>query len=454
MNLLRNALFRWQTVCLLAAALFVRLVLSPFPGFYGDTNTMVQYSRVITQKGLFAVRDMSMSELYPAGYLYQSWAVGHVLKRKLRNADEFATTGMTPEGATVGERIGARVFPIAYDLMIGVVLLLVLSQYVSFQAGLWGAAIYLFNPGTVVNSALWNYDSMASFYLLVVVFLVGAALRSGKDLFWILAWCVAGLGLCSKLQAGMALPLLGLLTLVSGRVRLLILGPAVLLGTVAVMFAPFLIGHQWLYLKRVFVSSFQSYPVTVEGAYNLWGMWYQRPVSNHFLGLTLESIGRGLFLASFLWLAWQIWRQKIASSGGSDGLRRAAIVSVYAFSAPFILLTRMHERYLAPALAVGILAGFLDPRLRGYMWGLSTCYAVNLLAVLSQSFGPPQGTPTQTHAMHLSYCVIRLFCCLFYVGLFLWLTYQLPKLLRPVESRSAVESASLPRAKSILAGVA
>jgi hypothetical protein len=436
MSLLRNALFQWQTVFLLAAGLFVRLVLSPYPGFYGDANVLVQYSRVTTQRGLFAVRDMSMSELYPAGFLYHSWIVGHVLKNKLRSADNFATDGMTAGGASVAERMGARVFPIVYDLLIGATLLLVLGQSVSAQAGRWGAAIYLFNPGTVMDSALWNYDSMLSFYLLVAVFLVGAALQNGKDLLWIAAWVAAGFAMSIKLQAGMVLPLLGLLTLLTGRVKLIVLGPIALLGALAVIFAPFLLGHQWLYLRRVFVASFQSYPVTVAGAYNFWGLWFQRPVSDRLAGITLESIGRAMFLAAYLWLTWQIWRQKIVQAGGADALRRVVIVTAYAFVAPFVLLTRMHERYLAPAVAVCVLAGLLDRRLRGFMWGISTCYAVNLFAVLTQVFWHLQNDE-MGRAIHISYCVVRFFCCVLNVGLFLWLARQLPKLLRPIEPAKA-----------------
>lgn len=436
MGFLRNIIFNWQTTCLLFAALFVRAVLAPVPGFVGDTNTLVQYSRVTTEQGLFGVKDMTMSELYPAGFLYHSWIAGHLLKKKLRSADDFAKDGMTPGGASVAERVMARFFPIAYDLFIGVALLLFLGQCVSPAVGRLGAAVYLFNPGVVMNSALWNYDSMLSFYLTIAVILVGVAVQYDRDLFWIGAWIFVGLGMTIKLQAAMALPLLGLLTLARGRLKTLMLGPLALLAVLAVIFAPFILGHQWLYLRRVFVDSFKSYPLTHVGAFNLWALWFQRPVSNRIAGITLESIGRGLFLASYLWLAWQVWRQKVAQENGADAPRRIAIVSAYAFAAPFVLLTRMHERYLAPAIAVSILAGLLDRRMRGFMWGISLSYAVNLFVVLTASSWHVAGDENG-RAIHATYCIVRLFCSLLTVGLFLWLTWQLPKLLRRVERESA-----------------
>ena len=376
--------------------------------------------------------EMNATELYPAGYLYHEYATGLALKSKLRSADDYAVRGMTVDGASVIERIGVRIFPIGYDLLIGAILLIVLGRYVSREAGEWGAALYLFNPGAMVDSSMWNYDSLPSFYLLAAVVLVGIALQSGRDIYLLLAWVAAGFAICMKLQAGMILPILGWITLLTRRPRLVILGPGVFFATLAFIYSPYLLGRQVTYLKRVFVNSFQSYPVTHAGAYNLWGLWYQRPVTDTLAGFSFEWIGRGMFLVAMTWLAWWVFKQKVATGGNS--LRRTAIVFTYAFSAPFILLTRMHERYLAPAVAVAVLAGFLDPRMRGVMWGISVGYAVNLLAVLTQGVWNTQ-SEILLQAIHTSYCVVRFFCCSLIVGSFLWLAWQLPNLLKSVESK-------------------
>jgi 4-amino-4-deoxy-L-arabinose transferase-like glycosyltransferase len=421
---------RWQTIALFSGALLIRLVLSPFPGFWGDTNLLVEYSRVMVQKGLLGAGEINCIVLYPAGYLYHSYVVGHVLKNKFRNPDTYNVDGMTVGGASAVERMGVRTVPIAYDLMMAAVLLIVLSRNVSRQAGEWGAAIYLLNPGVIVNSAMWNYDSLPSFYQLLAVVLAGMALRSGRDVFWLLTWVAAGLAFSMKVQAGMLVPVLGVITLCTRRVKLVIMGPIVFFAAVAVIFSPYLLTDQRVYLKKVFVDAFDAYPVTHVGAYNLWALWFQRPVSNRVAGLTLGSIGSGLFLASMAWLSWCIWRQKVAS--GAHALARAAIVFTYAFAAPFILLTRMHERYLAPTVAVAILAGLLDPRLRGAMWGFSIAYAVNMLTILTQGFWHLADTDL-TQAVHISIAIVRFFCCLLIVVTFIWMTWRLPGLLKTIE---------------------
>jgi hypothetical protein len=116
------------------------------------------------------------------------------------------------------------------------------------------------------------------------------------------------------------------------------------------------------------------------------------------------------------------------------------IVAAYGCLAPFMLLTRMHERYLAYAIPACILAAMLDRRLRALMWGVSITYALNLLIVLLDFrkpwavFSPGE---TMLQSIHVSFCVVRFFCSLLNVGLFVWLTFNLPQLL--AQTRIAVQ---------------
>jgi uncharacterized membrane protein YdjX (TVP38/TMEM64 family) len=96
----------------------------------------------------------------------------------------------------------------------------------------------------------------------------------------------------------------------------------------------------------------------------------------------------------------------------------------------------MHERYLAPAVAVCVLAGLLDRRLRGVMWAFSVGYAVNLMMILMSYCRSSQGGDSSP-AIHASYCVVRFFCCMTILIAFFWLAWQLPKLLKPVDETEA-----------------
>jgi len=66
MNSLCESLLQRLTLALLGMALFVRLFLSPYHGFVGDVNGMVQCAGVNAQEGLFAVTEVATTELWPA----------------------------------------------------------------------------------------------------------------------------------------------------------------------------------------------------------------------------------------------------------------------------------------------------------------------------------------------------------------------------------------------------
>ena len=64
-----------------------------------------------------------------------------------------------------------------------------------------------------------------------------------------------------------------------------------------------------------------------------------------------------------------------------DAQRQFAMAAAYLCVTPFLLLTQMHERYIAPAIALAVSAGFLDRRLRVVAWGFSFTYTLNMIAV-------------------------------------------------------------------------
>ena len=428
MKFLKENLLQWHVGVLFGTALFLRLLLIPYPGFPGDTDVSAQYARVTSQEGLFAVSTIPTSALCPPALVYQNYLIGLLGRGKFQK-----TQGESLMESSVFERICVRIIPVGHDLLMGLALLLVLACYVSPRTGQWAAAIYLFNPGTLVNSSLWNYDAVPSFYILLAVCFLGIAVSDHRYTFWMLAWGTAALAFCFKLQAGMLLPVMGVITLLTWKPGAIVRSAIVFLAVVVLIYMPFLIGEQWTYLKEVFMDSFQAYSVTSANAYNLWGLWFQMPTNHQIAGITLESVGRMLYLASMAWLMWQVWKQKVAQATSADAIRRVAIVSAFGCLAPFMVLTRMHERYIAPAVALCILAGMLDRRLRPLLWGVSITYGLNLLAILIHAWLPSDLTASRGE-IHFSFIIVRFFCSLLNVGLFAWLALRLPGLLSGAQS--------------------
>ncbi len=442
----------WLLLCLLIFGLYIRLLLVPFPGFFPDTEQMIGFVRGAERSGFTAdIWDSVVGVAYPPVFIYQAVVASRIVNELSgRNASQ-AENGITP-----WSRIGVRIVPILCDVLVSGLLFFAISRKCSRASAVLAASLYLFNPGVVVNSALWNCDAIPAFLMLLAVFLAYLAFERQNHGWLTLASVVCALGFCTKLQAGMILPALGAFILLTKDVRTMVKAALAFSVTTVLAYAPFILERQWDYLKKVFIGSFTSYPVTHANAYGAWALWYQLPVSRTVMGVSLANIGRIAYLAATAFAVHALLTKRANHVTREDAARRFAIVGAYICVAPFVVLTQMHERYLATAIPLAVLAGFLDRRLMAVGIGFSLTYALNMLAI-GVHFWDPWGDISETspyfEPVRLLFIVNRVFCSLLNVALFIWLTARLRVLLatRPREGfppKSECPSASLSGASS------
>ena len=105
----------------------------------------------------------------------------------------------------------------------------------------------------------------------------------------------------------------------------------------------------------------------------------------------------------------------------------------------------MHERYIATAIPLAVLAGFLDRRLMAVAIGFSLTYALNLLAVGVHYWQPWDLSETSQYfePVRLLFIVNRVFCSLLNVGLLIWLTVRLRDLLATQPDSSSSSASRL-----------
>jgi dolichyl-phosphate-mannose-protein mannosyltransferase len=332
---------------------------------------------------------------------------------------------------TARDRVGVRLGPILSDLLIAVVLFAVISGRRDRASGCAAAALYLFNPGTIANSALWNYDSIPSLLILATVVLAGLAFERGQGRWLVAASCFAALALATKLQAVMILPALGLLCLLYGSWRNLLFCAMAFLGITAVAYGPWLLAGRFDYPHKVFVLSFQDYPVTHVNSFNLWGLWFQMPVTTRIMGITAESWGRLGLIVTLVVVTVPLVLRRRSLLAGARGYSTVALVSAYVCFAAFMVLTRMHERYVAPAVALMILAAFLDKRLMFAAVGLGITYTLNLACIYFNFFKPWNASPDPTYyeqAWYLTLVFSRFLCSALNLAILGWLTVNVAKL--------------------------
>ncbi|MCJ7710670.1 MAG: hypothetical protein MUQ32_07530, partial [Chloroflexi bacterium] len=359
---------RIQLLALFGGALLLRLVLAliilPDSGHRSDLAIMAQWANELQQNGpgAFYRPDSGYFADYPPVYLYVLWAIGV--------AGSWLNAGANPEYA-------AFVLKLPYvlaDLVAAWFLLLLVRRIVGRPAGAVAAALVLFNPATVLISTVWGQnDPVATAAVLATLWLLAT-----DRLEWAAsAACVAML---IKFQYGFMVPIVGIVLIrrdllgspdrASG-LRRVVRAAAAGLITIILICLPFGLlpiapGDPAHSLVSRFVGANAAFPGLTQNAFNLWmnpfadiilrgasGLTEGHVVDDTTalvaiggLGLSAQWLGNLLFLASTA-LAVLVMRRR-------DDALAVCFVALTIAVAFFDLPTRIHERYLYPAVALAI----------------------------------------------------------------------------------------------------
>jgi Gpi18-like mannosyltransferase len=396
----------------LALRLTIAYVLFPNSGFGSDVGTFVSWANTMAQHGPGGFYENAGFADYPPGYLYVLWLVGglgHLLAPLAQDNPFGAMTALL------------KLPPMLLDIVVGYLLYRIVRGWAAQRPdaerlGLFAAALYVFNPVTWYDSALWGQTDASG--ALVVLLTVAALVRGNSEG----AAAMTVVAALVKPQFGVVLlPITGAVLL---RRHLLKpgsgprhrpLAPAAIRGwfeeehgpwrllssaTVGllVMFvglAPFrldILGYLDLMARTAAGYQFLSV-----NAYNIWaligsngnqgiangGAWSWNPDTVPLLGPVPGVVIGALLLGAcyLLVMARLTWAE------GRRAIVIAAVVTAIAF---FLLPTRAHERYLFPAFALLPLLAVVDRR---WLWAtvaLSVAAFINLHMVLTT---PNYGTP-------------------------------------------------------------
>jgi len=341
-------------IFLLAVALGVRLTVLSLPGHFGDVSVMARWAEnmVLYGPGQFYEHD---SSIYPA-LLPFLWLVGLVF-----DGDQLSTA--------------IKGLSIPFDLLIGLTLFVVVGRRTGSGAGLLAAGCCLLNPALTLAGPVWGQVDAAGslFFLLALVAL--SANRFG----WAGALAVV---------AGLAKPQFGLVALpvlvVAGQrlwqqrdarpLAAVVGGGAVAGGALGAFLG--LSPLRWL--ERLSgTATFQ--PDTSLNAINVWGV---------LVGFEIDDapyVGIGALL-----LVIGLVASLVPLRRGHDLAIVLTVGMMLAF-AFYFLPTRVHERYLFPALVVAAPLAAVDVRSLAAYVSLSIGFTGTLLRalVLTTSFSLP-----------------------------------------------------------------
>ncbi len=375
---------------LAAVAVLLRFLVMPYGGFPVDIGTFKAWASSLAESGPAAFYGAGFADYLP-GYLYVLWIIGEVNRIVRFNDPAFLFALKLP--ATASDLLTAWII-FAFAKRLGSRHALALS------------ASYLFNPGIIFNSAVWGQaDAVGAVVALAGVVLLGAA---SPVLVAVLLTAAALI----KPQTAPALIPAGLVLLrtlsrpATGPPRWdLILGAGVAsVATLVAIIFPF--GLNPPRLVSVLRVSLGVYPFSSVVAFNFWGaaqgFWAGDEV--RWLGVPLYALGAGATLVALCVVGLWTWRHPRSP--------QTVLAAAVALLATFVLPTRIHERYLLPAIPFFAAAGASDRRAIWIYAGLSVVFTLNLLFAYTRPYAGTFLLPGWLEATVFSVVGTRVFSAL------------------------------------------
>jgi Gpi18-like mannosyltransferase len=311
----------------LALSFLVRFLLFPVPGYQGDLNTFEVWFNTAAQVGPRTFYNVVSFCDYPPFNIYLFWGFGSL-------ANALSLTGTAQMAYVI------KLVPNLFDLATAGLIFAFVRKRLTFNAALLATALYAFNPAVVFNGAVWGqFDAIYTFFLVLSVML---ALASKPELSAV----TFTLGVLTKPQGIALAPLIAYLILRQYRLqwRRLVTSLVAVVATVFVVILPFEWSNPVTFLSNIYFSAYNnpSYQVTSLNAFNMWalgGLW----VPDGFLSI----VGWVLFGCLAVFTLYVLHKRFKAS--GEVLVLFSTFVLLFAF---FMLPTRIHERYLFPAISM------------------------------------------------------------------------------------------------------
>jgi len=240
----------------------------------------------------------------------------------------------------------------------------------SFKLAILATALYTFNPAVIYDAAVWGqYDAIYTFFLVLSLML---ALRSKPKL----SAAAFALSILTKPQGIALVPLVAFLIYKKNGLKQMLLSVVSFAVTVFVVIVPFNWGGSPIsFLTNIYFVAYKGYAYTSINAFNLWGlisgMWV--PDGNLYI------LGWVLF-GGFTVFTLYLLNKRFKTSSEFLAVY-AAFMLLFAF---FMLPTRIHERYLFPAMsAMALMVPFIKKATAIYAV-LTVTFLINEAYVLNK----------------------------------------------------------------------
>ena len=260
------------------------------------------------------------------------------------------------------------------------------GKRINKTASLILSILYIFNPVVFLNSTLWGQvDSFFTMILLLAIMLID----EGKFSFATILFTISVL---MKPQGIIFLPVIGYELIIdflkTKKLKNIGLSALYAIITTLIVVVPFSNGRPPIWLIELYKNTAGGYTYASMNAYNLFSLFGANSKVDDQTLFIFSYYGWGMFFivltslfTGFLYLINFLKHKQSA-------LNIAPLAALIQMTGVFVLSTRMHERYLFPAIAFALLS-YIFYKDIGYMLifgGVSATVFVNTYDVLTRMF--------------------------------------------------------------------
>jgi len=325
------------------SAIIIRFLFTLFPSHQVDMGGYNYWSHYLADRGFRGIYQTHL--VYGPAYLYLLLISGKI-------ASFFKVSDFTHE-------ILIKLWPTFFDFLGGFLIYLIGKQQKKQKLGFWLGVFYVLNPAVFINSSVWGqFDSLLATILFAVVYLF----TLNKQILAIITYTIAVL---TKPQSILLFPLVFYLFLFQD-IKLkknffnknywqkLLTGGISVILTYAILVLPVLsplnfnkkeIFDFFLWLPRLYLKYVNDYPYATANGFNLWTILGGQITFDDqpFFGLTYAIWSKILIVVLWGRIIWYLFKNK----SGQFSLYYLSYLLAFGF---FMFGTRMHERYLVPAI--------------------------------------------------------------------------------------------------------
>ena len=369
---------KWWLIGAILFGVAIRIALLPGKGFPDDISAFEDWALALGTTGTAGFyADTSGLRYpvldYPPGYMYVLLVVGKIYALFCHCTDHGLLLKVLEKVPAVLADFG--VAAVCYAIA--------RSMFGEREARIAAAALLVLPPLWIVSAYWGQVDSVACVALLLTLWAA-----TGRQ--WIWMWIAFACTVLIKPQAATLLPVLLVWEWRSGG-RLPSFGAGIGSAAIVAYFStlPFTSDHgiiasaRWL-LER-YTNGISKYPFNTTGGFTLFGVTgnYFQSDGESVFGVPLHAWGIGLFLVLLAAVT-----VKLGMLLRTPPSRLQFLASSYVIlTGFFVLSTRMHERYLMPALVVGAIVACADRRYLFTALVFATTFTVNCLFILSGFYG-------------------------------------------------------------------